>query len=55
MILEWDDHIEYEVVSNDGDSTYFEDKDEAKKFFNDRENDSLLLNRVATETLETKE
>ncbi len=53
MTLEYGDHIEYEVVSREGESTYFADEDEAVAFFRDKENDALLLNRVATETLLT--
>ncbi len=55
MILEHDDLIEYEVVTKDGESKYFEYRDEAQEFFDNKENDALIFNRVATEAIDTKE
>ena len=55
MIVEWDDTIEYEVVTMEGESMYFEDVEEAKAYFYDEENNALILNRVATEEMEMKD
>ena len=52
MIVEWDDTVEYEVVTMEGESMYFEDAEEAKAYFYDEENNALILNRVATEEME---
>ncbi len=55
MILDFDDELEYEVVTKDGESVYFDNKDDAREFFDNKENDALVFNRVATETLDVKE
>ena len=55
MIVEWDDTLEYEVVTMEGESIYFEDIEEAKAYFYDEENNALILNKIATEEIEMKE
>ena len=52
MVVDMDDKVEYEVVTMEGESIYFKDAEEAKECFCDRENNALVLNKVAIEQME---